>query len=380
MGLGLVAWAPGAQAQSSSSEAPTVQGVSSREAAQPGHQAHQASVNTPDTAQAEPPDLGAVLPTSRIVWHGFGDVGWHRTGDPGRSNTFSLGQLNLYPTATISDRLSVLAEIVLKGGTDNRIVVDLERVLLRYSFAESLALSVGRYHTAIGYYNTTYHHSSWLQTTIERPLPFAFKGPLPIHDVGLSARGSFTTPALRLEYSAEVGNGRSSLPDTGVQNIQDHNQGKAVNLALAVMPNASANLRMGVSLYRDTHTPLDAPSRTESIVAGYVVYTNSAFELLNEAIAMRLSGGQAASSTTSPAFYSQVSRGFGPWRPYARVEYVKVPVGLTPGVPSGRRTLGLVGIRFDFSEMAALKLEYRRHESSLTGNGNGVAANASFAF
>jgi hypothetical protein len=197
--------------------------------------------------------------------------------------------------------------------------------------------------------------------------------------VGLSARGSFATPAVRLEYSAEIGNGRSNNPETSVLNIQDDNRGKAANIAVAVVPTAVPNLRAGVSLYRDVRTPPDAPTRTECIVAGYLVYANSAFEFLNEAYAIRL-GGQATSRTTSPAFYSQVSRGFGAWRPYARFEYVDVPVDLTPAVPAGRRTLALVGIRFDFSEMAALKLEYRRHKNNLTGAGNGIAANASFAF
>src|SRR5687767_14658221 len=77
--------------------------------------------------------------TSRIVWQGFGDVGWQRSDDPDRANTFTLGQLTLYPTATLSDRLSVLAEIVFKAGRYNQLTVELERVLVRYAFAESLA-------------------------------------------------------------------------------------------------------------------------------------------------------------------------------------------------------------------------------------------------
>ena len=86
-----------------------------------------------------------------LVLSGPGLVIWpgRKTDAPG-DNTFILGQFTLYPTATLSDRLSVLSEIVFKGGSDNRIVVDLERALLRYSFADALALSAGRYHTAIG--------------------------------------------------------------------------------------------------------------------------------------------------------------------------------------------------------------------------------------
>jgi len=341
--------------------------------------AGQATQNPPDAApdnQSAPEEAHS---SSRIVWHGFGDVGWQKTNLPGAADTFSLGQLTLYPTASISDRISVLAEIVLKEGGPNRVTVDLERVLLRYSFAESLAVSVGRYHTAIGYYNTAYHHSSWLQTTIERPLPFAFKGPLPIHDVGVSAAGAFTMPAIRLEYAAEVGNGRSGQPDIAVQSYQDDNGAKAVNVAVAVVPKAIPDLRVGASIYRDSNTPIGSGGRTESVIVGYVVYTNPVFEFLNEALVMRLATTGAA-STTSPAFYSQISRAFGRLRPYARFEYLDLRAAATPGVLLGRRTTSLAGVRFDLIEMAALKLEYGRRRISPTTAGHGFAANVSFAF
>jgi hypothetical protein len=49
---------------------------------------------------------------------------------------------------------------------------------------------VGRFHSAIGYSNTAYHHGTWLQTTTGRPLLFQFEdqgGILPIHNVRLTA-------------------------------------------------------------------------------------------------------------------------------------------------------------------------------------------------
>src|SRR3954467_7407001 len=72
----------------------------------------------------------------RFVLSGFGDAAWQKTDEPGEANTFSLGQFTLYPTATLTDKLSMLAEIVFEGGSDNSIRVDVERVLLRYSFAD----------------------------------------------------------------------------------------------------------------------------------------------------------------------------------------------------------------------------------------------------
>jgi hypothetical protein len=316
---------------------------------------------------------------------GFGDAVWQETDEPGEANTFSLGQFTLYPTATLSDRLSTLAEIVVEAGEDNFIHVDLERVLLRYSFADSLALSAGRYHTSIGYYNTAYHHSSWLQTTIERPLIFHFEddgGPLPIHGVGVAARGAFSGRALRLEYGAEVGNGRSSIPDTDdVQNVRDDNANKAINVAVAVVPNSAPNLRIGGSFYHDTLTPSGEGDRPDSVSAAYLVYSSETFEFLNEAIVMRRGeGGADAATTTSPAYYSQISRGFGRWRPYARVEHMDLRTAFTADAPAVRQTQSLVGLRFDFHDLAALKAEYRHLDVSGASGVNAVAANVSFTF
>jgi hypothetical protein len=279
----------------------------------------------------------------------------------------------------------MLAEIVVEGGSDNSIGVDLERVLLRYSFSDAFALSAGRYHTAIGYYNTAYHHSSWLQTTIERPLIFAFEddgGPLPIHGVGLSARGTFSGRAVRLEYVAEVGNGRSSIPGTDdVQNIQDDNSNKAINVAGAVVPRSIPNLRLGGSVYHDTLTPKGEGDHSDSVFSAYLVYSNATWEFLNEAIFMRRGeGSTVATTTTSPAYYSQISRGFGRWRPYARVEHMDLRTTFTADAIPGRQTLSLAGLRFDFAELAAVKAEYRHNNVSGTGGINAVAANVSFTF
>ena len=210
---------------------------------------------------------------------------------------------------------------------------------------------------------------------------FAFGGPLPIHGVGLTARGTFSGRGLRLEYVAEAGNGRSSSSMAGVQNFRDDNGSKAFNVGVAVVPNATPNLRIGGSFYRDTLTASGAPDCDDSVFAAYVVYSNATFEFLNEAVVRRRDeGGAVAATTTSPAYYSQISRGFGRWRPYARVEGMDVPAAITSGAPAAPQTLSLVGLRFDFSELAALKAEYRYHDVSGASGINAVVASVSFGF
>src|SRR5207245_1166002 len=149
---------------------------------------------------------------------GFGDINLHGDNQKGDTTSFTLGQLNLFVTSDISERFKVLSEIIFEGGPDNiygvttgqrnTFGVDVERFLVEYSHNDYFKLAAGRWHTAIGYYNTAYHHSTWFQTAADRPFLFAFEdrgGILPIHSVGASASGLIPSGRLGLHYVAEVG-------------------------------------------------------------------------------------------------------------------------------------------------------------------------------
>lgn len=79
----------------------------------------------------------------------------------------------------------------------------------------AINVGVGRFHSAIRYYNTAYHHGTWLQTTTGRPLLFQFEeqgGILPIHNVGLKAPGGIPSGAHGLHYNFAV----FARPDTAL--------------------------------------------------------------------------------------------------------------------------------------------------------------------
>ncbi|MBZ5548764.1 MAG: hypothetical protein LAO22_12540 [Acidobacteriia bacterium] len=305
---------------------------------------------------------------------GFGDINFH--GDTGKSDTtsFTLGQLNLFVTSDISEKFKFLGEIVFEGGPEsiygvtraqnNAFGVDVERYLLQYSYNDYFNVSVGRYHTAIGYYNTAYHHSTWFQTTTGRPFLFSFEdqgGILPIHTVGASASGLIPSGALGLHYVAEVGNGRASRTpflDEPVQNFIDEQNHKAYNLALFARPEAIRGLQAGFSVYRDVLEPSESPRIGETILAAHAVYIRPNFEWLNEALVVRHAPLGQSHVFQTPGFYTQISKRFGSYRPYFRYQYVngsdREPI--FPDV--GRRQGPSAGIRFDASESVALKLQY----------------------
>jgi hypothetical protein len=246
-------------------------------------------------------------------------------------------------------------------------------------------LSFGRYHTAIGYYNTAYHHSTWMQTTVDRPFLFAFEdegGILPVHNVGLTATGRIPSAGLGLHYVAEIGNGRTSRSplDEAVQNVQDENNRKAFNLALYARPDRLQAFQAGFSIYRDVLYPDGRGKIGQTIFAGHAVYHPAGFEFLNEAILLRHALETTRRVYRIPAFYSQLSKQFGKVRPYFRYEYMNVPrseplfgdVGLLHGP--------VTGIRYDVSEFAAFKLEYNRTMRRALDSINSLRTQVSFTF
>jgi hypothetical protein len=339
---------------------------------------------TPVPAASEPGPEQQVGPTQEqrmdmrtlMQIRGFGDVTFHGSDARGTHTAFTLGQLNLFVTSDMSEKFRLLSEIVFEADQSNNVGVDVERLLLQYSHNDYFNLAVGRYHTDIGFYNTAYHHSAWLQTAVGRPFLYQFEdngGILPIHNVGASVSGAIPSGRLGLHYVAEVGNGRASHSPLAepVQNVVDENNGKALNVALFARPSAVRGLQLGFSAYHDNLHPVGAASVGEEILAAHAVLQRPQFEWLNEALMIRhaVDGGHVFDT---PGFYSQVSKAFGKYRPYVRYQYVNAspqePIFPFVGLQQGPS----VGLRFDASEAVALKLQYdhsgyRQQQPSVNG-------------
>jgi hypothetical protein len=300
----------------------------------------------------------------RLQIRGFSDIDFSTSNRKGSTSSFTLGQLDLFITSRLSDKFSVLDENVIEANDENAFGFEIERLLLQYSASDYLHLAAGRYHTAIGWYSTAYHHGTWLQTATGRPFLFAFEdegGILPIHNVGLSASGSIPSGQLGLRYTAEIGNGRTSRSRTAepVQNVIDENNTKALNFALQARPDAVPGLQVGGSFYIDRLRPEGSPSIRETIPAGYLIYQTPAFEWLNEGLVVRhkVRGGK---SFNTGAFYTQIARQFGKFRPYFRYQYVNAPEDEPIYKDVGFRHGPSFGVRYDPSDSTALKLQYDR--------------------
>jgi hypothetical protein len=323
------------------------------------------------------------------------DNGCGTCGNPATPphTTFQAGEFDLLFTSKLSDHLTFLAEVVLGPDDTNEFGVDIERYQLTYRVNRYFSASAGRFHTAIGYYNTAYHHGNWFSTAEGRPIMYLFEdsgGILPVHMVGLDLTGEVPgTEKLGLHWVAEVGNGLSSNPfaSESVQNFYSDRNYKATNLALYVKPQAVPGLQIGGSWYHDglnpsqAQNPLPIPEIRQNIGSAYVVYFNSDWEFMTEAVMLSNHVMGAAEPIRSPMAYTQIAHKFGRiYKPYFRYQYVNDrendPVNLLKGTFYGPS----IGLRVDFAEYAAFKLQFNHLFESSQLAGNGLNAQIAFTF
>ncbi len=300
--------------------------------------------------------------------------------------TFQSGEFDLFMTSKLSDTINFLSEVIIGSDATNDWGVDIERLQLSYKPSDYFQISGGRYHTAIGYYNTAFHHGTWFQTATGRPFLFLFEdsgGILPVHSVGITTAGLVPgTGKLGLHWIAEVSNGRTSSPDRApVQNFLSDKNHKAFNLAFYSKPDWLPGLQVGGSYYRDRLVPASLPHINQSIESAYVVYTTPVWEFLNEGIFLRHKPDGQSRVFNTAGFYTQISRKFGKYyRPYFRYQYVNVPGGDLVYPQVGRQDGPSVGMRFDFTNYAALKFQYNRLYQRGLPPGNGFDGQVAFTF
>jgi hypothetical protein len=252
----------------------------------------------PAAPAAQEPDAGS--PAGGVKLRMFGDVGYEASDQKAETNSFHIGSVDLLMTGNLSDRVSVLGEVLFTPQSDNSIGVDIERMVLQYKHNDYFTAGVGRYHTSIGYYNTAFHQGAWFQTAVDRPFMYAFDdhgGFLPLQEVGVTASGHLPFEKLGLHYVVEMGNGRAHLLGSDpAQNTQDTNNGKSVNFALSSDPSWVPGLETGFSMYHDYLTFSDnlnhgegaaGERRDELISTAWVVYNSSKYEFLNEGLLVR---------------------------------------------------------------------------------------------
>ena len=318
-----------------------------------------------------------------LVAHAFGSVDWVAAQRSETPNSFGLGQLALFVTAAINDRVSVLAEVVIEASSaTTEVTVDLERLQLTYRANDHLNISAGRYHTGIGFYNAAFHHGSYFETAVGRPRIFRFEdegGVLPIHEVGLSVRGKVPRTDSALHYVAEVGNGRR-WTDVDNQEGLDQNRAKSTNLGVSLRPESWRGVEVGTSFYRDDIPDGTNPAVDHKIAAVYGVYRTPATEVMVEWLRLSFHTEGGVATYFDNGGYNQASQAFGKLRPYYRYDRLDINPA-TPFIGEyGSSIKHVVGLRVDPAPWVGIKSQYERLYENGGPGANGVHVQLVFVF
>ena len=331
---------------------------------------------------ASPPDEHAGMELTdhpQFALRGFGDVDFAKSDDPNEPQAFTVGQFVLHLSAQLGKKVSFFGETSFTARS-NTYNLEVERFIVRYDVDDHLKLSVGRYHTPTSYWNIAFHHGLWLQTTIRRPEMIQIGGTFqPVHFVGLLAEGNLTSPTLGLGYNAGVGNGRGSIISRG-GDAGDVNGNRAVLGRLYARPAALYGLEVGGSVYHDRITTDTAPAVNELISSAYAVLSRETPEVLAEFANVRHHDVPSGHDYDSRAFYVQGAYRVHPlWKPYYRFERM---LGVTgePVFGNVDLTMSTAGVRYELTDVAALKVEYRNTRRVTPTRHDGVYAQVAITF
>lgn len=333
--------------------------------------ADQAEANAIIEQAASGSTSGHMLGKLNIV--GFSDMNVGRpleanlpaTGVAGSHVSFALGDLSLFFTSQLSDKVSFYSELLITSDFTNLSTAEIDRVILQYKPNDYFQIGVGRFNTALGYYTNGINRAKIFQTATGRPFMYTdvdAGGLLPVHSIGVTMTGKIPSGWAGLHWVGELSNGTASMtvgaaPD---QNLYDENNRKAYNVGLFVKPDKLDGFQAGVSVYRDRLEPAGRTAINQNIVGAYAVYIRPRFEFLSEAAVVTDSPVTGGANYQSVTGYTQVSRRFGHLRPYLRLEYQTVSPydPIYPGL--GVRKSFETGIRRDIGEFFAVKFQLGR--------------------
>lgn len=293
----------------------------------------------------------------------FGDA-LFTVADVDAPDGFKLGQIVAHANATLSERLVFFGELSITA-RNSGYALAMERAILRYDFNDPLKISVGRYHTPISYWNTQFHHGLWLQGSVARPEAIKFGSRyMPVHFVGAMVEGNLRSAPVY--YAVGIGNGRAENL-AGAGDGGDVNGARAFLVSASVRPRRLFGFRVGGAFYTDRISDADGEFADERIVSAHIVWDRGNVEASAEFMNVTHEEIGTDVSTGSPSYYVHAGyrlpgrlRDVTPYARYEKMDIDNVDVVFT-GVLDDYEAV-VVGVRYDFDDLAALKAEYRNEK------------------
>ncbi|MBI5560031.1 MAG: hypothetical protein HY883_02005 [Deltaproteobacteria bacterium] len=319
-------------------------------------------------------EVKAAMPQFGMNLGAFGDLNFSTGNRERKNDSFSIGEVSLYSTSNIGERLNFLLELGVEfkrneSGEIDETHVDIERLWAGYTFSDFLIARAGRFHSALGYWNRAYHHGKHLFVTVGRPFFLNFEddnGVIPIHIVGVEFSGTKLTSIGRFRYDLEAGNGPRMKEDSmvpaknnlAVNSTSDDNNSKQVVARFVLEPKAVSGLVVGIS---GTTFTVEKASSTisvnEAIYGADVYFKRGLLEFIAEYFRFR---NRDASAN---AYYLQIAYTLDRFTPYFRYETLNSDkddpyLGALSG--GGQRFQYIGGVKYDIDFInSSLKAQYR---------------------
>jgi hypothetical protein len=315
----------------------------------------------------------------------YGDVNFATPNRDSLHSTFWLDSLDLYSTANYGPRLNFLAELQAEIEDSNEGNFDVERLWVGYTFNDLFIVRAGRQHTALGYWNNTYHHAKQHYLTVNRPFFLDFEdegGVFPMHNVGMELTGSLNNSGSRWTYDLNVGNGHYIDPATGflVPVQVANNYGTSlVALRISNRPAGDPGLTLGVFGSAERVAVQAGDLVDERLYGVDLSYVEGSTEVITEFFR------PVNKEKSAYAYYAQIGyRVLPDLTPYARYEALFTNSNdpyfseLLNGVT---RKQMIAGARYDLDVLrSALKLQYRHDAKEGSKIYNLVEAQWCFGF
>jgi hypothetical protein len=333
----------------------------------------------PAMAQAqapEPPANPSSPPTyPRFHLGGFADLELHTSSD-GLREGLDVAEIDLYPTAQLSDDWSALAEVVARhdwqsagSGPRDKLVaeLELERLFLSYQPSDRFRLEVGETHTGIVRWNEREHRSRLLQTPIDLPAIARRPqddGAWPLRFVGVWISGR-SNDAVGFSYGIGVGHGSAkSRDDVSIL----RNDAPAALATVAFEPARWRGVELALALYAQRIPTAEPMRELDGTIA--LGYTNGGAELRAEWARMVHTPIHSEVRYRSTGFYVLASHRLAgklaAFRPYLLLDRLAVAPGeeYLQEVPS--ENAWATGIRWDATRRFTVKGEYRSQRGTLS--------------
>jgi hypothetical protein len=321
----------------------------------------------------------------------YGNIGLavQKEGEQPVAGSFQAPQFDLFFVGS-RDRLSLISEVLFDIDEGNTFTVDIDRLQLGYLWRRWLRITAGKFHTAIGYYNTAYPHgAAYYELPIDRPVLVSSlnrESLLPTLGIGVRADGQLSLGAAGFfHYDVEVMNGRGVNPDEAT-NVLDHNLAKSINVRLRYEPAFLDGLIIGGNVYFDRipGSAVQPVAMDEQIFGAHLAYVESPWHLILEGAVIRHLGDDGSRYHTLVGL-GQFGYSFGDLTPYLRLEVVRFPSFGDPffllGGSASRGSFTAVsgGLKWTVSSALALKLELEI-DHSVADDVRSVVTQAAFTF